>query len=259
MNKILLTQILNRIRENKVHLFSASFSYLILLAIIPSISLTLNIFNLLVKVFPVLTNPVIPQIKEVLDVLNISPTLSVVFYFVSLNLLSQGFESLLLNNEEIFNTKARSFVARKAYSFFLSLLFIIIIILTISIVFILLTIPALQEISILINYIFVFLILFLFYRLTSRIPFKKLLMGTIVASFLISFLSYFYSLFVSRFTTLENRYGLFSPIIISLIYLYYLFFIIYIGIIVNSQLLKVGKIKIHNRKKISKAGLPMPK
>ncbi len=258
MNKILLIQILNRIRENKVHLFSASFSYLILLAIIPSISLTLNIFNLLVKAFPVLTNPVIPQIKEVLDVLNISPTLSVVFYLVSLNLLSQGFESLLLNNEEIFNTKARSFVARKAYSFFLSLLFIIII-LTISIVFVLLTIPALQEISILINYIFVFLILFLFYRLTSRIPFKKLLMGTIVASFLISFLSYFYSLFVSRFTTLENRYGLFSPIIISLIYLYYLSFIIYIGIIVNSQLLKVGKIKIHNRKKISKAGLPMPK
>lgn len=258
MNKILLTQILNRIRENKVHLFSASFSYLILLAIIPSISLTLNIFNLLVKVFPVLTNPVIPQIKEVLEVLNISPSLSVVFYLVSLNLLSQGFESLLLNNEEIFNTKARSFVARKAYSFFLSLLFIIII-LTISIVFVLLTIPALQEISILINYIFVFFILFLFYRLTSRIPFKKLLMGTIVASFLISFLSYFYSLFVSRFTTLENRYGLFSPIIISLIYLYYLSFIIYIGIIVNSQLLKVGKIKIHNRKKISKAGLPMPK
>lgn len=258
MNKILLIQILNRIRENKVHLFSASFSYLILLAIIPSISLTLNIFNLLVKAFPVLTNPVIPQIKEVLEVLNISPSLSVVFYLVSLNLLSQGFESLLLNNEEIFNTKARSFVARKAYSFFLSLLFIIII-LTISIVFVLLTIPALQEISILINYIFVFLILFLFYRLTSRIPFKKLLMGTIVASFLISFLSYFYSLFVSRFTTLENRYGLFSPIIISLIYLYYLSFIIYIGIIVNSQLLKVGKIKIHNRKKISKAGLPMPK
>ena len=78
----------------------------------------------------------------------------------------------------------------------------------------------------------------IFYKFSTFQKIKHLYSGALISSFFLTiFLNFFYYI-INNFSNMHSYYGLLSPIIITILLIYYSCYIIYLGILLNVEFAK---------------------
>lgn len=245
-----INEIINIISKPYMKILPGNIAFSFMMAILPIISVIVFIMNSL-KISPIINiNDIIPKpvIEMILIILNGNSINGIIFFIIAIITSSAGMDALIIASNVIYENESISYLKRKAISLFLTLLIIMMIIINFGILVVgdkilnLIIIKFNLNISaILFNIIkwpiavlLIFIIIKLIYIVApcTKIDFKIVNKGSIIATLLLILSSLIYSLYVSSFLYID-RYGILSNIIVLLIWLYILSFILVLGTAIN--------------------------
>ena len=246
MNSKIMKNIIKNLFSEKTALYAGNLTYLIMLSIAPTLIITMSIFNIITQYFPLLEHPYLSTINSLLSTLNLNLTSNIIINLICINLLSNGFFSLLSTLEKTYKFSFKNYWNKKLYSVAISIILILIVVTGLSLSFTLANYNLLNDISFLTDFIIIFISLLIFYKLASFQKFKNIYLGSAISSLLLTIFIKFFYLTITNFSDLSSYYGLLTPIIITILLIYYSCYIIYLGIIINYETSKFSRIKILN-------------
>lgn len=263
---------MNRISDDNISAFSAQAAFFMFLSLFPFLILLLTLIQytpitktfLLETLVQVVPKNMTPIVITILDEMfnKSSPTLISISVVSALWSAGKGFFAVTKGINVIFKRKeTRNYFLLRFISGLYTLIFVILIVTSLVLLvygnklhhFIVNTFPVLATISawlINIRIIVVWGLLMLFFLLlynfipsnrikhTSKQPFSKRfpkhLAGAIFASLGWIIFSYVYSLYVDIFDTMSYTYGSLTTIVVSLLWLYFIMYIMFIGAEINA-------------------------
>lgn len=263
---------MNRISDDNISAFSAQAAFFMFLSLFPFLILLLTLIQytpitktfLLETLVQVVPKNMTPIVITILDEMfnKSSPTLISISVVSALWSAGKGFFAVTKGINVIFKRKeTRNYFLLRLISGLYTLVFVILIVTSLVLLvygnklhhFIVNTFPVLATISawlINIRIIVVWGLLMLFFLLlynfmpskgikrTSKQPFSKRfpkhLAGAIFASLGWIIFSYVYSLYVDIFDTMSYTYGSLTTIVVSLLWLYFIMYIMFIGAEINA-------------------------
>jgi uncharacterized BrkB/YihY/UPF0761 family membrane protein len=215
-----------------------NLSYLSILALAPTIIITTSLLNILSNYFHLSNIPSFIKIYSISQTLNLNQTTSLAINIICINLLSSGIFSLLSTFENLYKFKFKNYLRKKLYSLALSLILILAIISIITLTFLLAKYNFFQKVDFIITLLAIFLSILTFYKFSTFQKLKHLYSGALISAFFLTiFLNFFYYI-INNFSDLSSYYGLLSPIIITILLIYYSGYIIYFGILINIEFSK---------------------
>lgn len=244
MNSTIIKNISKSLFSQNTSLHAGNLTYLILLALAPTLIITMSIFNIIIQYFPLLEHPYLSTIKSILSVLNLGVTSNIIINLICINLLSSGFYALLSTLEQTYKFSFKNYWTKKAYSIAISIILILVIVLGLSLSFTLTNYNFLKNFSFLTDFILIFISLLVFYKLSTFQKIKNIYIGCIISSLILTIFINFFYLTITNFSSLSSYYGILTPIIILILLIYYSCYIVYLGIIVNYETAKYKRIKI---------------
>lgn len=243
MNMVFVKNLIKRIASKDASLHAGNLTYLLLLAIIPSLIIATSILSFLNRYFPLLDYPLSNILSLFLSKITLNKTSSILINIICVNLLSSGIYSLISSIETIYHFKFKNYIRKKLYSIALSVITITLIILGFSLSFTILRFLPFQKIDIVISALVTFASLLVFYKFSTFQKVKNLYPGALLSGLFLSIFHKFFTYIARNFSKLQLYYGTLTPIIISLLLVYYSCYIIYCGIIFNHELAKIYGIK----------------
>jgi len=215
-----------------------NLSYLSILALAPTIIITTSLLNILSNYMPLDNIPSFSKIHEFSTALNLNQTTNIFINLICINLLSSGIFSLLSIFEKTYHFQFENYIRKKLYSFALSIILLLFIILIIFASFFLTKYSFFNKIDFLITLFAIFLSVLTFYKFSTFQKLKHLYTGAIISSlFLTIFLNFFYYV-INNFSNMRSYYGLLTPIIITILLIYYSCYIVYLGVLLNVEFSK---------------------
>lgn len=228
-------KIFKHLTSEKVSLHAGNLAYCTIISLIPTFIIILSIFSILSSHFAFLEHPYFYKINHYLNYLELNSTSNIIINLICINLLSSGFFSLLSTFQKLYNFNFKNYISKKLYSLLLAFLTIVVIVISLSISFTIISNTLFAKISFLIDYIIVFLSLFFFYKLSTFQKAKNILIGALISSIFLTLFIHFFFLIIDNFSNISNYYGTFTPIILGFLIIYYSCYIIYLGIIINYE------------------------
>lgn len=244
MNSKIINNITKKLFHEKTALQAGNLAYLILISIVPTLIIITSIFNIISRYLPIVEHPYLSIANTLLATLNLNPTSNIIINLLCINLLSTGFFSLLSSLEKTYHFSFKNYLCKKIYSIAISIILISLFVLGCSISFTISNISILKKANFLSDFIIVFTSLLIFYKLSSFQKIKNIISGALISSLVLTVFIKFFYLTITNFSNLSSYYGLFTPIIITALLIYYSCYIIYLGIIINHETSKVSRIKL---------------
>lgn len=243
INKLFAKKIFKHLFSERTNLHAGSLSYLTILALIPTLIITMSIFNLLSRYIPLLEHPYFEKINIILNFLNLKDFSSIVINILCINLLSSGIYSLLTTFEDLYRFKFENYFRKKLYSIALSFIIVFIIVVGFSISFAIETYSFLENIDFFIDFLVIFVSLLSFYKLSTFQKLKSIYIGSTITSFFLTIFLHFFYYIMNNYSKISTYYGSLTPVMIGFLLVYYSCYIIYLGIIVNYEIKKISLIK----------------
>lgn len=227
MENLLIQRIFFRMKETKTKLLIFSLSYYAILAIIPTVFLTITILDFFKISIDFKYQFIYDKIGQ--NIISGLVITGVVIYMISRIFL------LILKDKF-------SFVKSLIFSIILSLIFIVILTVFLSTY-------ALSNIylSSFIKFLLLFSFLFILLYFLSNSNMKYSLIFTTFFSLIISAFLYFFSIISAFFINYENYYGLLAPIFTIFLAINITIHIVSIAFIVSEEFTYISKIKIIKR------------
>ena len=250
INKHIAKQIIKHLFSERTNLHASSLSYLTILALIPTLIITMSIFNILTNYLPLLEHPYFHKINIILDHLHLNTISSLLINIICINLLSGGTFSLLSTFEDLYKFKFKNYIRKKFYSIALSIIIILIIVLGLSISFTISANKFLSNINFIIDFVVIFISLAFFYKISTFQKAKHIYMGTTISSLLLTIFLHFFYYIINNFSSLTSYYGTLTPLMLAFLLIYYSCYIIYLGTLINYEIKKLYRIKNKKRNKI---------
>lgn len=247
MNKQLLKEIFKTLFSEKTSLHAGNLTYLIILALAPTLIIAASIFNIFIKYFSLTQHPYLNIINNLIVSLNLNLTSNIIINLICINLLSNGFFSLLSTLEKTYKFTFKNFWSKKLYSIALSIILVFIVILGFSLSFTLSSYTLFKNVRFITDFLIIFISLLIFYKLSCFQKIKEIYLGSILSSLLLTIFINFFYFVITNFSDLSAYYGLLTPIIIVILLIYYSCYIIYLGIIINHKTNKFSRIKFIKR------------
>lgn len=243
INKHITKQIFKRLFSERTNLHASSLSYLTIIALIPTLIITMSIFNIAANYLPLLEHPYFSKINLILKYLNLNTSTSIIINLICINLLSSGIFSLLTTFEDLYKFKFKNYIRKKLYSIALSLIIILIIVLGLSISFTISTNKSLKSIDFIIDFFIISLSLISFYKISTFQKIRHIYIGATLTSLLLTTFLHFFYFIINNFSSLSSYYGALTPLMISFLLIYYSCYIIYLGTLINHETKKLSRIK----------------
>jgi len=244
INKNISKKLIKHLFSERTNLHASSLSYLTILALIPTLIITMSIFNILTDYLPLLQHPYFSKINNILNTLNLNTTTNLIINIICINLLSSGIFSLLTTFEDLYKFKFKNYIRKKLYSIALSIIIILIIVLGLSLSFTILSFSSLKSIDFFIDFFVILLSLMFFYKIATFQKIKHIYIGAFITSILLTVFLHFFYYIINHFSSLSSYYGMLAPLMISFLLIYYSCYIIYLGVLINYETQKLSRIKI---------------
>lgn len=243
IKSITIKNIFKHLFTERTNLHAGNLAYLTILALVPTLIITMSLFNIIARYIPLLEHPYISKINLILNFLNLNQFANVLINLICINLLSSGIFSLLTTFEDLYHFKFKNYLRKKLYSIALSIIIVLIIIVSLSLSFTIEIHNFANEIDFIIDFFVIFISLILFYKLATFQKLKTIYIGSIISSLILTIFLHFFYFIINNFSNLRSYYGALTPLMISFILVYYSCYIIYLGIIINYEAKKHLRIK----------------
>lgn len=244
INNQITKKIFKHLFSERTNLHASSLSYLTILALIPTLIITMSIFNILKNYLPIIEHPYFSRINSILLFLNLNQITNIVINIICINLLSSGIFSLLTTFEDLYKFKFKNYIRKKLYAIALSIIIVLTIVIGLSLSFTLSTYNLFNEVNFLIDFFVIFVSLLFFYKLATFEKIKHIYIGSIITSLLLTIFLHFFYYIINNFSALSSYYGTLAPLMVSFILIYYSCYIIYLGILINFETKKLSRIKL---------------
>lgn len=224
--------------NEKTNILMGNLTYLAILALAPTIILTTSFLNILFAHFPKLNTANFEKIYSLSETLNLNQTTNAIINIVCINFLSNGIMSFLTYTEKLYHFQFDSKFKKRLYSIALSFIMLLTILLVFTILLLIKKTNFFSNLNFFVTLLSLFLAILIFYKFTTFQKIKKLYPGALISAFILAiFLNFFYYI-TTNFSNIKIYYGLLTPIIITMLLLYYSCYIIYLGILINLTFIK---------------------
>lgn len=243
INTLYIKNIFKHLFSQKTSLHAGNLTYLTILSLIPTLIISISLFNIVTTYIPLLQHPYIEKISSILDFLNLNQVSSIIINLVCINLLSSGIFALLTTFENLYKFSFDNYIKKKLYSIALSIIIILTIVISLSLSFAIETQVFLHNIEFIIDFLVIFLSLTFFYKLATFQKLKDIYIGSVISAFLLTIFIHLFYHIITNFSRLSSYYGILTPLMITFLLIYYSCYIIYLGIIINYETLRFSRIK----------------